>query len=158
MARLFMLLVVVSSCLHAHFAHCIGVPVGEQRPNRSRFGPRAAGASDTNTVSVAPAQDWGQLLLVKCTEQQGVVRIGPRLELVRVGDRLGTTQAVVKELAVGRMVLEETFLGEDGGWNRALIVLTEGARGGTRFLQRSEEPRLVGITPLRPQPTPSKKP
>lgn len=86
--------------------------------------------------------------LIKAGDGLAVIRAaaGP-LEKVKVGDRLGTTRARVTEIGAGRIVLEETFTAADGRPNRALIVIKEGERGGTRYLQRPDEPRIVGVKP-----------
>lgn len=79
----------------------------------------------------------GAVVLTKATDSVAVVRVGTgSLEKVKPGDLIGTTKAVVKEITAGRLVLEETFIEKDGKPNRALIVIKEGERGGTRFLQR----------------------
>ena len=95
-----------------------------------------------------------------------MIRVGTgALEKANVGDLVGTTKAVIKEISTGRIVLEETFTDKDGRQNRALIVINEGERGGTRYLQRSDEPRFTGTTlvPVSPAApattkTPPKKP
>ena len=81
--------------------------------------------------------------LTKATDGIAVVRVGAgALEMVKPGDLIGTTKAVVKEITAGRLVLEETFVEKDGKPNRARIVIREGERGGTRYLQRPDRPQM----------------
>src|SRR5688500_13542294 len=55
------------------------------------------------------------IVLVKAADDGAVVRAAARsLETVRVGDLVGRTKAVVKEVSPGRVVLEENFTGKDG--------------------------------------------
>ena len=92
-------------------------------------------------------------MLVKASDGIAVIRVtkGP-MERVRVGDLIGLSRAVVREIAPGRLVLEETFTAKDGGPNLALIVIKEGERGGTRYLQRADEPRFTGTRPVQVTP------
>jgi hypothetical protein len=111
---------------------------------------------------VAPKENVSAATLVKAGDGTAVVRLGAGgLETVKVGDRVGATKAVVKEIGAGRIVLEEIFTGADGRPNRALIVIKEGERGGTRYLQRSDEKPKVGtriVSPPAAKSAPAKKP
>ena len=92
-------------------------------------------------------------MLVKASDGVAVIRIrAGALEKVKVGDLVGTTKAVIKEISTGRIVLEETFTAKDGGPNLALIVIKEGERGGTRYLQRADEPHFTGTRPVQVTP------
>jgi hypothetical protein len=108
-----------------------------------------------------PAADeqLADLVLVKASTGAAVVRFGKGpLRTIHLDDRLGATKAVVKAIAAGRLELEETFTGRDGKPNRALIVIKEGERGGTRYLQRPDEPNAVGTKPLIVPAGPDAKP
>ena len=94
-----------------------------------------------------------ETMLVKASDGVAVIRIrAGALEKVKVGDLVGTTKAVIKEISTGRIVLEETFTAKDGGPNLALIVIKEGERGGTRYLQRADEPHFTGTRPVQVTP------
>lgn len=116
---------------------------------------------------VAAKHSVGDTTLVKATADVAVIRgAAGALEKIKTGDFVGTTKAVVKEIAPGRLVLEESFIDKDGKPNRALIIIKEGERGGTRYLQRADEPAITGTKPLsvmpavpdRAKPTPKKPP
>jgi hypothetical protein len=95
--------------------------------------PRPAGTAR----HVAVEASTNTILLSKATDMTAVIRAGAgALEKIAVGDFVGKTRALVKEISPGRLVLEENFTETDGKPNRALIVIKEGERGGTRFLQR----------------------
>lgn len=109
----------------------------------------------------------GETTLVRATADMAVVRSAAgALEKISAGDLVGTTKAVVKEITPGRLVLEESFIDKDGKPNRALIIIKEGERGGTRYLQRAGEPAITGTKPLiampaapdQAKPTPKKPP
>jgi hypothetical protein len=108
---------------------------------------------------VAAEDSVTAVVLVKATDGTAVIRVGNGpLQTVRINDLVGTTKAVVKEIGAGRVVLDETFAGSDGKPNRAQIVIKEGERGGTRYLQRLDTPRITGtkqgvITPPAPDPS-----
>jgi hypothetical protein len=90
----------------------------------------------------------GDLLLVRSIDAKAVVRFGTGpLEIISVGDRLGRNEAEVREIAPGRVVLEETFTGQDGRPNRALIVLQDGEKAGKRYVRRREETRPLAVRP-----------
>ena len=95
----------------------------------------------------------GETTLIRTSNGIAVIRVtkGP-MERVRVGDLIGLSRAVVREIAPGRLVLEETFTAKDGGPNLALIVIKEGERGGTRYLQRADEPHFTGTRPVQVTP------
>lgn len=107
---------------------------------------------------VAVTEDLSDLTLLKVSNGNGIVRFGGKeLLIVRVGDRLGRNKAEIKEIAAGRVVLEETVLGADGRPNRARVTLKEGEKGGTRVLLRNEEEppaatRQRVVTPSRRGP------
>jgi hypothetical protein len=109
---------------------------------------------------VGAREDLKQLTLVKAGESHAVIRFGKSvLEMIALRDRLGSSKAVVKEIAAGRLVLEETFRGSDGLTNHAQIILKDGETGGTRYLRRSGEPQpapatrpLITQRPNRPNP------
>lgn len=87
--------------------------------------------------------------LVRATVDLAVVRVGDEpLQTIHVGDRLGRTRAEVKEITRGRMVLEETFTGADGGPNTAEIIFKDGQKGGTRYLRRPDEKRPLTVRPV----------
>ena len=98
------------------------------------------------------------LTLLKVSNGNAIVRFGAKeLLIVRVGDRLGRNQAEIRDVAPGRIVIEETFTGADGRPNRALVTLKEGEKGGTRVLLRNEEEppaatRQRVVTPVRRGP------
>lgn len=97
---------------------------------------------------IAVKEPVGALTLIKVGDGLAVIRFGTgSLEKVRVNDVVGATKAVVKEIGAARIVLDEAFTGVDGRPNRALIVIKEGERGGTRYLQRADEPRITGTKP-----------
>jgi hypothetical protein len=98
---------------------------------------------------VAREVSVGDITLVKASETTAVIRSKAGvLDTVKTADVVGVTKAVVREITPGRLVLEERFTGADGKPNRASIVIKEGERGGTRYVQRSEEPPLTGTRPL----------
>src|SRR5262245_51614968 len=85
-------------------------------------------------------EDLAELTVVRLAFAQAVVRFDNKeLLIVRVGDRLGRNHAEIVEIAAGRLVLDETFVGGDGKPNRARITVKEGEKGGTRVLVRLEE-------------------
>jgi hypothetical protein len=110
--------------------------------------PQSSGQSQ-GPRDVAVEKPVAETTLVKASDGIAVIRVakGP-MERVTVGDRIGLTKAVVTEISSGRLVLEEPFTGRDGKANRALIIVKEGETGGTRYLQRADEPRFTGIKPL----------
>ena len=116
---------------------------------------------------VVPTSDVNALRVVRISDGVAIVRSpGGELEKVRIGDLVGKTKAAVKEISAGRLTLEETFTGKDGKPNRALIIVKEGERGGTRYVQRSDEPAATDAKPLAPdakspyggKPAPKKPP
>jgi hypothetical protein len=111
--------------------------------------PQVPERSGETARAVASTVALGDILVIKADDDVAVVRAASApLDKVRVGDRLGNSGAVVKEISAGRVVLDESFTGKDGKPNRALIVIKEGERGGTRYLQRADEPGVVGTKPL----------
>jgi hypothetical protein len=119
--------------------------------------PKELSASPTHPV--AATTDVAMITLIKASDGMAVIRSGDgRLEKIRPSDRIGTSRALVKEVSGGRLTLEETFTGKDGKPNRALIVIKEGERGGTRYLQRADEPGVVGTKPLILPAAPVAKP
>lgn len=108
-------------------------------------------------------QPLPSLMLMKAADDVAVIRFGSGPpESVRVKDIVGSTRAVVAEIGGGRIVIDETFTGADGQPNRARIVIKEGERGGTRYLQRPDERPFAGtvmvpITPPAPE-TPKSAP
>ena len=130
--------------------------------------PMAAAQQAAARVTHALAEEpVTNLTLVKASDGAAVIRgSSSRLEKVSIGDLVGATRAVVKEISSGRIVLEEAFTEMDGKPNRALIVIKEGERGGTRYLQRAGEPAITGTKPLivmpaapaSATPTPKKPP
>lgn len=109
-----------------------------------------------------------RILMVKGSDGAAIVRVeAGQLHTVRVNDRLGSTRAVVTEVSGGRMVLDESFRGGDGRPNRALIIMEQGRRGGTRYLQRSDirsagrvqpSSRTPALPASTPPPTSQQKP
>jgi len=114
----------------------------------------ASGVCAAAGKDVAPDGDLAQLTLMNATDTQAVVRFGPRgpLHVIAVGDRVGKAKAVVKEIALNRVVLDEAFTGADGRPNRATIVLKKGETGGTRSLQRSDTASPAGRRPVIVEP------
>lgn len=101
-----------------------------------------------------PALAQGDAItLVRARDGSAVIRIaeGP-LKSVKPGDTVGSSGAIVGEAAAGRIVLHESFTGADGKPNRALIVIREGERGGTRYLWRPDAPSppVTKIVPAKP--------
>ena len=98
--------------------------------------------STASRREVGSTEPLRSLVLMKATDGAAVIRFanGP-LEKVKVGDLVGSTKAVVKQIDAGRIVLDETFTGSDGKPNRASIIIKEGERSGTRYLQRVDGPK-----------------
>ncbi|HET6370570.1 MAG TPA: hypothetical protein VFG95_05195 [Nitrospiria bacterium] len=98
------------------------------------------GGRSVDAKEVGADRELSELVLVKSIDGKAVVRFGAGpMEVVSVGDRLGTNKAEVKEIGAGRLVLEEVFTGKDGRPNRAEVILKDGEKGGERFLARPEE-------------------
>jgi hypothetical protein len=115
--------------------------------------PVPAAAQQTKPAStireVGRDQELRDLLLVRTTSRRAVVRFGDgALEVVSVGDRLGRNRAEVVEIETKRLVLDERFTGRDGAPNRAQIVLSDGERGGTRYLEHSDDPPATSRRPV----------
>jgi hypothetical protein len=91
-------------------------------------------------------------VLVKASNGSAVVRAGGVLEKIATGDRIGKTKAVATEITAEHVVLDETFIDQDGKPNRARIVFKEGERGGTRYQQRAGEPSVTATVPLIAMP------
>lgn len=118
-----------------------------------------AGAAAVKSRAVGAQGDLNQLLIVKVSDGAAIIRFGAGApEKVSVGDRVGKSKAAITEIGAGRIVLEETFTGADGRPNRALIIIKEGERGGTRYLQRPETPPMVGVKTGVVKPPEPKKP
>lgn len=122
-------------------------------------------APSTNHAAAGVA--ISDITLVKASDTTAVIRSrAGALETVKVADLVGATRAVVKEITPGRLVLDDAFTGTDGKSNRAVIVIKEGERGGTRYLQRPDEPPISATKPLMvmpaapdaAKPTPKKPP
>ena len=100
-------------------------------------------------ISAPAFAQTGAIALVKAGTGVAVIRAGTGpLQMVRVGDRIGSTKALVTHVGAGRIVLEEMFTDADGKPNRALIVIREGETGGTRYLRRPGTPKPP-VTPAR---------
>lgn len=100
-------------------------------------------------AELSPESDLSELTLVRSGGDKAVVKFGAGpLIMISVGDRIGRNGAEVKEIAAGRVVLEEVFTGKDGRPNRAQIILKEGERGGTRYLLRPDETPPPGTRPV----------
>jgi hypothetical protein len=124
-------------------------------------------ASTSTPRHVAAEGAVSDMIVVRATTQAAVIRVGNGpMETIAVGDFIGSTKAVVKEISSGRVALDEPFSDKDGKPNRALIIIKEGERGGTRYLQRSDEPPALDAKPIAPdmkspygaKPTPKKPP
>jgi len=110
--------------------------------------PAASAASSVPRDPIEPTGDLKSLTLVRSGDGKAVIRFGKGpLRLITVGDRLGQHQAHVLEIAAGRLVVDDTFVGADGRPNRAQIILKDGDVGGKRFLARLEEPTPTGLQP-----------
>jgi hypothetical protein len=101
---------------------------------------------------IAPAGDLDTLTLVLSTADRAVVRFGGTgpgsgLIVLQSGDRIGRTAASVREIAPGRLVLDELTRDKDGRPRRAQIVFREGEPGGRRYMR---EPGLDAPTGVRP--------
>ena len=124
---------------------CVALAVG---PLRAQTAPAGEGSRRLAAESSIPS-----ISLVKASDGLAVIRAGTGpLEKITIGDLVGTTKAVVTEISTGRIVLEEGVTGKDGGPNRALIIFKEGERGGTRYLQRADEPPFTGTRPVQVTP------
>jgi hypothetical protein len=97
---------------------------------------------------IAPDIDVSAVRLIKAGPGAAVVRadLGP-LGTIQVGDRIGRTRALVKEITKGRVVLEEQFVDANGAPNVAQIIIKDGEKGGTRYVRRSEEKRPTVVRP-----------
>jgi hypothetical protein len=118
-------------------------------PARAQQGGDTAKPTEGRTARhVGRSGDLKALLVVKVAEDRAVVRFGNGpLHLVTLGDHLGRNRAEVKEITGGRLTLDETYQGADGRPNRALIILKEGLRGGTRYEARLEEEAVPAVRP-----------
>jgi hypothetical protein len=129
-------------------------------------GTAAAQTSGLAVNHVAVDVAVSDITLVRASDTTAVIRSNAgALHIVKLADLIGAAKAVVKEITPGRLVLEEIFTGKDGKPNRASIVIKEGERGGSRYLQRADEPPLTGtkplivpITPAATTPAPKKPP
>jgi hypothetical protein len=145
--------------LWANQAPAAEPPPGLRQTPRS--GQAAAWQRPSEAGQKVPEGDLQTLTLVQSTDGRAVVRFGSGpLEVVTVADRLGKNKAEVKEISAGRMVLDETFTGQDGHPNRAQIVIKDGETGGKRYLLRNDEPPVRAVRPQIVVPTrePVKKP
>lgn len=107
----------------------------------------AGDAREKKTLGVQERLE--DLTLMRIGERHATVRFGRGpLLLVNVGDRLGRTGAEVQEIDGTRLVLEERSPSADGTANIARIVLREGERGGTRYLERPDESAPVALRPV----------
>jgi hypothetical protein len=103
---------------------------------------------------LAPAADLDTLVLVMSTSDRAVVRLGgtsataATLITLERGDRVGRTGATVRDIAPGRLVLDEVTRDQDGRPKRAQIVLREGGPGGGRRYMR--DPGLDAPIGVRP--------
>lgn len=89
---------------------------------------------------IAAGDNLVEATLLKVASGNAIVRFGNKeLLVVRVGDRLGRNQAEIREIAAGRIVLDEAFVDADGRPHRARVTIKEGENGGTRILLRNEE-------------------
>jgi hypothetical protein len=126
----------------------------------------ALGQGATPPRHIAADSDIAAIVLVKTSNGSAVIRAGSALEKVATGDRIGKTNAVATEITAERVVLDETFIDQGGKPNRARIVIKEGERGGTRYLQRPGEAAVAPTAPLvamppapeTAKPTPKKPP
>jgi hypothetical protein len=121
--------------------------------------PLVAQASAPAARHAAATVSLDEVTLVKASDTTAVIRSrAGALETVKVADVIGTTRAVVIEISAGQLVLDEIFTGKDGKTNRAQIVIKEGERGGTRYVQRDDDTRVSGTKPLVVVPAPGAKP
>jgi hypothetical protein len=107
----------------------------------------AGGTREKKTLGEHERLD--DLTLIRIGKRHAAVRFGRGpLLLVSVGDRLGRNGAEVKEIDGTRLILEERSTAADGTANLARVVLREGERGGTRYLDRPDEPAPVAVRPV----------
>ena len=101
---------------------------------------------------LAPTEDLDTLTLVMSSSDRAVVRFGaseatPGLIVVQTGDQIGRTGAVVREIAPGRLVLEEVRRGQDGRPHRAQLVFRVGHAGGERYMRDPGMDAPIGVRP-----------
>lgn len=100
-----------------------------------------------------------QLQVVKSVAGTCIARVpGHSLVSISVGDRIGRTHALVKEIVRGRVVLEETFIDGNGSPNFAEIIIRDGETGGTRYMRHPEEKRPIGVRPVAVDRPPAAEP
>ena len=108
---------------------------------------------------VGPDKNLSDLILVRSASGRAVVRFGlGALETIRVGDRLGRNRAEAVEIDAKRLILDERFVGRDGAPNKARIVLRDGERGGTRYLEHLDETTPPATRPIDPSDKATKLP
>ena len=113
----------------------------------------AAPSQSTVATQVASTTPVSEITFIKSSDTSAIIRSRDKvLDKLKVGDHVGTAKALVKEISPGRLVLEETFTGKDGEPNRAVVVIKAGERGGTRYLQRADEPHFTGTRPVQVTP------
>jgi hypothetical protein len=101
---------------------------------------------------LSPSADLDTLTLVMSGADRAVVLFGPSgagsgLVVVQQGDRIGRTAAVVREVAPGRLVLDEITHGKDGRPQRVQIVFRDGHTGGERYMRDPGMDAPIGVRP-----------
>lgn len=122
-------------------------------PPASAPPPASSGPDRGRRETLSPSGDLDTLTLVMSTTGRAVVRFGAGADgsgliVLERGDRIGRTAATVREIAPGRLVLDELTRDKDGRPHRAQIVLREGQPGGRRYMR---DPGLDAPTGVRPE-------
>ncbi|MFZ5863147.1 MAG: hypothetical protein ACOYXR_09950 [Nitrospirota bacterium] len=101
-----------------------------------------------NAAEFGADQPVTSLTLIASDDVRAVVRFGHGPQLtIAVGDRVGQTRAEVREIAPGRVVLDDAATETSGRINRAVVVLSEGTPGGTRY---TSDPGTVPPKAVKP--------
>jgi hypothetical protein len=115
------------------------------------------GSASAESRRIATDQDIAALTVVASMPGTAVVRFGRGpLLTIKTADRLGRTDAAVKTIGGGRVVLEEVRT-EDGRETHATVILRDGETGGTRVLHEPPEKPPVATRTLIVAPS-SRKP
>jgi hypothetical protein len=107
----------------------------------------AQSAPRVGTAAIGADVDLVELTLLRSSEEKAAVRIGGAIHLLSVGDRVGRTEAIVTEIAPGRLVLQEVAKDPGGKPVHAQIILRDGETGGRKFLAHLSTKPPVGMRP-----------